>query len=124
MIGSLGALGYVVKAHVGRDLSAAGEAVILGEQFVGVRIVSFCSSIAHPPILYLRFTASLAVAAQDSRPSGSLLLSRKALSSIHPLLRTGLSRRTNIPITLKTPANGQKCTSLRPAQLQRTATIF
>src|SRR5271167_5235257 len=34
-----------------------------------------------PPILYLRFTASLAVAAQDSRPSGSLLLSRKALSS-------------------------------------------
>ena len=48
MIGSLGALGYVVKAHVGRDLSAAGEAVILGKQFVGVRIVSFCSSIAHP----------------------------------------------------------------------------
>ncbi len=34
-----------------------------------------------PPILYLRFTASLTVAAQDSRPSGSLLLSRKALSS-------------------------------------------
>jgi hypothetical protein len=34
-----------------------------------------------PPILYLRFTASLAVAAQDSRPSGSLLLSCKALSS-------------------------------------------
>src|ERR1700686_5095674 len=34
-----------------------------------------------PPILCLRFTASLTVAAQDSRPSGSLLLSRKALSS-------------------------------------------
>src|SRR5215470_1406533 len=34
-----------------------------------------------PPILYLRFTASLTVAVQDSRPSGSLLLSRKALSS-------------------------------------------
>src|ERR1035437_8814154 len=34
-----------------------------------------------PPILCLRFAVSLAVAAQDSRPSGSLLLSRKALSS-------------------------------------------
>src|ERR1019366_5556908 len=34
-----------------------------------------------PPILCLRFAVSLAVAAQDSRPSGSLLLSRKALAS-------------------------------------------
>jgi hypothetical protein len=34
-----------------------------------------------PPILYLRFAGPLAVAAQDSRPSGSLLLSCKALSS-------------------------------------------
>src|SRR5713226_7178499 len=34
-----------------------------------------------PPILCLRFAVSLAVAAQDSRPSGSLLLSRKAFSS-------------------------------------------
>src|SRR5262250_1518194 len=32
-------------------------------------------------ILYLRFVVSLAVATQDSRPSGSLLLSRKELSS-------------------------------------------
>src|SRR5260370_8114168 len=48
---------------------------------VGVRIVCFRGSMATPPILYLRFTASLAVAAQDSRPSGSLLLSCKALSS-------------------------------------------
>ena len=48
---------------------------------VGVRIASFRSSMATPPILYLRFTASLAVAAQDSRPSGSLLLSCEALSS-------------------------------------------
>ena len=31
---NLGALGYVVKAHVGIDLLAAVEAVILGEQFV------------------------------------------------------------------------------------------
>src|SRR5215469_7392128 len=48
---------------------------------VGIRVVSFRSSMATPPILYLRFTASLTVAAQDSRPSGSLLLSCKASSS-------------------------------------------
>src|SRR5207245_5746305 len=34
-----------------------------------------------PPIPCLRFSVSLAVAVQDSGPSGSLLLSRKALSS-------------------------------------------
>src|SRR5712671_8161966 len=48
---------------------------------VGVRVVCFRGSIPTPPILYLRFTVSLAVAAQDSRPSGSLLLSCEALSS-------------------------------------------
>jgi len=48
---------------------------------VGVRVVSFRGSMATPPILYLRFTGSLAVAVQDSRPSGSLFLSCKALSS-------------------------------------------
>ncbi len=48
---------------------------------VGVRVVSFRGSMATPPILYLRFAGSLAVAAQDSRPSGSLFLSCKALSS-------------------------------------------
>jgi hypothetical protein len=48
---------------------------------VGVRVVCFRGSMATPPILYLRFAGSLAVSAQDSRPSGSLLLSRKALSS-------------------------------------------
>jgi len=48
---------------------------------VGVRVVSFRGSMATPPILYLRFAGSLTVAAQDSRPSGSLLLSCKALSS-------------------------------------------
>ena len=48
---------------------------------VGVRIASFRSSIPTPPIPCLRFAVSLAVAAQDSGPSGSLLLSRKALSS-------------------------------------------
>jgi hypothetical protein len=48
---------------------------------VGVRVVSFRGSMATPPILYLRFAGSLTVAAQDSRPSGSLLLPCKALSS-------------------------------------------
>src|SRR5215471_513644 len=48
---------------------------------VGVWVVCFRGSIPTPPILYLRFTASLAVAAQDSRPSGSLFLSCKALAS-------------------------------------------
>src|ERR1039457_6954456 len=48
---------------------------------VGVRVASFRSLRPPPPILCLRFAVSLAVAAQDSRPSGSLLLSRKALSS-------------------------------------------
>src|SRR5713101_2327384 len=49
---------------------------------VGVRVVSFRGSMATPPILYLRFAGSLAVAAQDSRPSGSLFLPCEALSSI------------------------------------------
>src|SRR5262252_3941868 len=47
---------------------------------VGVRIASLRSWIPTPPILYLRFVGSLAVATQDSRPSGSLLLSRETLS--------------------------------------------
>jgi hypothetical protein len=41
----------------------------------------FAAQLPTPPILYLRFAVSLAVAAQDSRPSRSLLLSRKALAS-------------------------------------------
>jgi len=41
----------------------------------------FAAQSPTPPILYLRFTASLTVAVQDSRPSGSLLLSCKASSS-------------------------------------------
>ena len=48
---------------------------------VGARIVCFRGSIPTPPILYLRFAGSLTVAAQDSRPSGSLLLSCKDSSS-------------------------------------------
>jgi hypothetical protein len=48
---------------------------------VGVRIASFRSCIPIPPIPCLRFAVSLAVTAQDSGPSGSLLLSREALSS-------------------------------------------
>src|ERR1700688_5127469 len=41
----------------------------------------FAAPLPTPPILCLRFAVSLTVAAQDSRPSGSLLLSRKALAS-------------------------------------------
>src|SRR5438046_4664155 len=41
----------------------------------------FAAQSPTPPILYLRFPASLTVAAQDSRPSGSLLLACKASSS-------------------------------------------
>jgi hypothetical protein len=71
---------------------------------VGVRIVSFRGSMATPPILYLRFAGSLAVAAQDSRPSGSLLLSREALSSSascrlsgKAMARTGLRMMPTFP---------------------------
>src|SRR5450631_3447993 len=39
----------------------------------------FGAQLPTPPILCLRFAASLTVAAQDSRPSGSLVLSRKNL---------------------------------------------
>jgi len=39
---------------------------------VGVQIASFRSWIPSPPILCLRFAGSLTVAAQDSRPSGSV----------------------------------------------------
>jgi hypothetical protein len=57
---------------------------------VGVRVVSFRSSIAHPAYTPV-YAGSLAVAAQDSGPSGSLVLS---------LLHAGLARRTNIAISL------------------------
>jgi hypothetical protein len=52
---------------------------------VGVRVVSFRGLIPTPPILYLRFAGSLEVAAQDSMPSDSLLLSCKALSTQNPV---------------------------------------
>src|SRR5262249_38344158 len=42
------------------------------------------SWIPTPPILCLHFVGSLTVATQDSRPSGSLVLTRKALSSSTP----------------------------------------
>ena len=57
-----------------------------------------------PPILYLRFAESLTVAAQDSRPSGSLLLSCKALPSStscrlsgKAMARTGLRMMPTFP---------------------------
>jgi eukaryotic-like serine/threonine-protein kinase len=49
------------------------------------RVGCFRSWIPTPPILYLRFAAYLTIGlAQDSRPSGSLVLTRKALSSSTP----------------------------------------
>ena len=49
---------------------------------VGVWVVCFRGSLPTSPILYLRFAAYLTIGlAQDSRPSGSLLLSSKALAS-------------------------------------------
>ena len=65
---------------------------------VGVRVVCFRGSMATPPILYLRFAGSLAVAAQDSRPKVDRYSFLVRL--FHPLLHAGLSRRTNIPIAL------------------------
>jgi hypothetical protein len=48
------------------------------------------SWIPTPPILYLRFAAYLTIGlAQDSRPSGSLVLTRKALSSSTPCRLSG-----------------------------------
>src|SRR5260370_40606936 len=47
----------------------------------GVRIASFRSWIPTSPSPCLRFTESLAVSAQDSGPSRSLVFTRKALSS-------------------------------------------
>ena len=47
----------------------------------GVRIVNFRSWIPTPPSPCLRLTESLAVSAQDSGPSRSLVFTRKALSS-------------------------------------------
>jgi hypothetical protein len=71
---------------------------------VGVRVVCFRGSIPAPPILYLRFAGSLAVAAQDSRPSASLLLSCEALSSStscrlsgKAMARTGLRMMPTFP---------------------------
>src|SRR5882724_11020677 len=72
---------------------------------VGVRVVCFRGSMATPPILYLRFAGSLAVAAQDSRPSGSLLLSCKALSSstfmpVYPGALTSSLRSLSHPLSV------------------------
>jgi hypothetical protein len=89
-----------------RELALTFPSMLPSAHFyrVGVRVVCFRGSIPTPPILYLRFTASLAVAAQDSRPSGSLLLSCKALSSStscrlsgKAMARTGLRMMPTFP---------------------------
>ena len=58
----------------------------------------FRGSIPTPPILYLRFTASLAVAAQEFE--AKWIRYSFLVRLFHPLLHAGLSRRTNIPIAL------------------------
>jgi len=63
-----GSRGLLVKNRL-------SDNVVPVKYFLGV-LASFRSWIPTPPILCLRFPVSLAVAAQDSRPSGSLLLSR------------------------------------------------
>ena len=70
----------------------------------GVRIVSFRSWIPTSPSPCLRFTESLAVSAQDSGPSRSLVFTRKALSSSascrlsgKAMARTGLRMMPTFP---------------------------
>src|SRR5580692_10208805 len=65
----------------------------------------FAAQCPTPPILCLRFAGSLAVAAQDSRSSGSLLLSCKASSSPttcrlsgKAMARTGLRMMPTFPL--------------------------
>jgi hypothetical protein len=79
----LGVSGVFDYAGLSRKLALALLFMLPNAHYkdVGVRIASLRSWIPTPPILCLRFVGSLAVATQDSRPSGSLLLSRKALSS-------------------------------------------
>src|SRR5262250_1174253 len=70
---------------------------------VGVRIASLRSWIPTPPILCLRFVGSLEIATQDSRPSGSLLLSRETLSFSTSCRFTSSPRRTVIEIFHQLP---------------------
>ena len=70
----------------------------------GVRIVSFRKWIPTPPSPCPRFTRSLAVSAQDSGPSRSLVFTRKALSSStscrssgKAMARTGLRMMPTFP---------------------------
>src|SRR5208282_1108665 len=77
----------------------------------------------YPPhlssIYYLRFTVSLAVAAQDSRPSGSLLLSRKALTSstscrFNPAHCNGDVTSTTAGPTFQKPRSSRNCLIANP----------
>ena len=78
------------RSHaVYRALSTNGESALACRTSSNCRLsnppppAKFLSPVTAPRAVEccLRFTVSLAVAAQDSRPSGSLLLSRKELSS-------------------------------------------
>ncbi len=73
----------------------------------------------YPPRLYLcpRFAGSLTVAAQDSRPSGSLILSREASSSsascrVIPAHCNGLVSTPNLVIQMTSYCNRLICRGL------------
>jgi hypothetical protein len=78
----LGVTGVFDYAELNRRLALALLFMLPTAHFNdgGVRIASFRSWIPTPPCLWLRFVGSLKVATQDSRPSGSLLLTRETLS--------------------------------------------
>jgi len=68
---------------------------------VGVRVVSFRSSIAHPA--YTPVYASLCPSRYQRKTRGRVDRYSFLVRILHSLLHTGLSRRTNIAITLTTP---------------------
>ena len=96
--GTFVATGSLNRARAGQSSTLLGNGKVLRlallPQFVlptanikkvGARVGCFRSWIPTPPNLCPRFAAYLTIGlAQDSRPSGSLLLTRKALSSSTP----------------------------------------
>jgi hypothetical protein len=76
------------------------------------------SQLNSPPRLYpcLRFTGSLAVAAQDSGPSGSLVLSRKnfAFSTSYRFIPAHINRHTTHPMREDVKQKHLSTLSVRP----------
>src|SRR5439155_8337137 len=72
---------------------------------VGVRVVSFRSSIAHPA--YTPVYASLSPSRYQRKTRGRVDRWSFLVRILHSLLHAGLSRRTNIAITLQNPSIGE-----------------